>query len=168
MQGGSALRLFYGAPRYSMDMDFVVRQDHLWRLAALIRPLHTEVEQAIQRELGPGFAVRLKGGPKPGKQLVRHTLTIENTAEFLGSASLHMEFWPVDHDYMRNYTLKRSVTEDGTTINRADEQSINTPSLKGIYIDKVIALSSRPHIKWRDIYDVWWISSKLRDRKSVV
>jgi hypothetical protein len=163
MQGGSALRLFYGAPRFSMDMDFVIRQDHLWRLAALIRPLHKTVEEQLQQELGPSFTVRLKGGPKPGKQLVRHTLTIENPSVFIGSASLHMEFWPVDHDYMRNYTQKRSDTADGMTIHRADEQSINSPSLKGIYIDKVIALSSRSHIKWRDIYDVWWISSKLRN-----
>jgi hypothetical protein len=163
MQGGSALRLFYGAPRYSMDMDFVIREDHVWRLNALIRPLHKQIEDQIQKELGPGFTVRLKGGPKPGKQLVRHTLTIENASLYLGAANLHMEFWPVDHDYMRNYTQKRATTADGTTINRADEQSINTPTLKGIYIDKVIALSSRTHIKWRDIYDVWWISSKLRN-----
>lgn len=42
--------------------------------------------------------------------------------------------------------------------------SISNPvpaaTLETAYADKLVALATRPHLKWRDLYDLWWIGTQ--------
>jgi len=37
-------------------------------------------------------------------------------------------------------------------------------TLETAYCDKLTALATRPYLKWRDLYDLWWIGTQTEAR----
>lgn len=152
-QGGTSLALAWDSPRFSEDLDFIVREDlnfdhHIKKVA-----LH--VEDGLQRNF-PGAKVNLKEKESDSQNVYTFSVSLPNV---LGNTKIKTEFWKVKNDYVKGYDRNYKMVARRGSIS----PQIPVASLDQIYADKMVALGSRERLKWRDIFDVWFLSSASRD-----
>ena len=150
LHGGAALHLFHGLQRRSSDMDFLVDRSQL-------QMVHSAVEDAML-QLRLWFACRNidvlvtgSGKTKGDGEVTRYKVAIAFPG-LIGAVHVHLEFWPVEPEYLSNYPMRRAIVACGGGEWYA---AFRAPDVVAAAADKVIALLSRPHLKWRDIYDLW-------------
>lgn len=150
LHGGAALHIFHGLQRRSSDMDFLVDRGQL-------HMLHAAVTDSLD-ELRRWFAAREidatvvgSGRTKGDGEVTRYKLSISFPG-LIGAVHVHLEFWPVAPRHLNNYPMRRAVVSYGSGEWYA---AFRAPDVVAAAADKVIALLSRPHLKWRDIYDLW-------------
>jgi hypothetical protein len=74
-----------------------------------------------------------------------------------------MEFWCVAPEYLRQYRFL--LRQPGIPLNLGGYQlRIQTPmavaSIEAAFFDKLTAFATRPHLKWRDLFDFWWLHTR--------
>ena|GEM_PF-6997139 len=143
LQGGSALRLFYESPRFSLDLDLIVEK--------AIRRMGTRLERLLQHYCQPhGITVRLhrwqrfEGIPPLIRAELRFTI-------------------PQLHRYLRLRTdLLVSTPPQAEphllTVNwlpgpPATIVPVRKP--EGLLADKILALGLRAQLLVRDVFDTW-------------
>jgi hypothetical protein len=82
----------------------------------------------------------------------------------LGNALVKVEFWRVSADYLENYPVAlRAPIRPGEMVSRISNP-VPAATLETAYCDKLTAFATRPYLKWRDIYDLWWIGTQTDAR----
>lgn len=158
MHGGLALTLYYGLPRQTMDMDFLIDGKSLGGLTSDIAKSMAAVQVWYKRY---GIDVSLSLSSKEGgeKSIWRYKITSSNDA-IMGSVKVNMEFWPVPVDYIRKRVLSGEagmVTGLGFTV---PERSGTVISSGGILSDKFLSILMRPYMKWGDAFDLSYLLLK--------
>lgn len=153
-QGGTSLHLTKGSPRFSNDLDFLLAKSAGGALSCCLENIRSQANRFVTKEL-PGVSLRLK----PVKVLSDGRLfvvgVVASHPEYHGNVHVRMEFWEVSDDYLAGYgaqtnkNLKLKISSD-----------IPSGSLETILADKLLALGNRRFVKWRDLFDVWWISNQ--------
>lgn len=150
LHGGAALHIFHGLQRRSSDMDFLVDRDQMHMVESAVRSSLTALRLWFAaRDIDA--TVTGSGRTRGEGEVTRFKVAI-NFPGLIGSVHVHLEFWPVAPDYLRNYPMRRAVVSFGGGEWYA---AFRSPDVVAAAADKVIALLSRPHLKWRDIYDLW-------------
>lgn len=152
-QGGTSLALAWDSPRFSEDLDFIVRED--LNFDHYIKKVALHVEDGLQRNF-PGAKVNLKEKEGPSQNVYTFAVFLPNV---LGAAKIKTEFWKVKNDFVKGYDRNYKMVARRGSIS----PQIPVASLDQIYADKMVALGSRERLKWRDIFDVWYLSSASRD-----
>lgn len=148
-QGGTCLRLVYGGPRYSEDVDFVTTLSN-----TEMRKLYEEVYPDVTR-LSPLFdneiAMREQ---KVAAEIVRWKIYYR-AARQQDSTSISLEFapYPAYTEHVAALTLPAEFPTLPLVVVRAE-------TLKEIMADKVTAVAGRRYVKGRDIFDLWWLAQK--------
>lgn len=142
-KGGTALRLGYGSPRFSEDLDFSVVQG--------LEITGVEIQEFINRVKNTYAETRVSD-----QQIKFNTVLIE--------------FKITDPILTRNFALKIEISTRGTNIQSSTsllsspttniQVLANMETLDGLYGDKLDALKDRG--KPRDLFDIWYICQKLR------
>ncbi len=142
-QGGTALRLFYGNPRFSEDLDFVLRQNKTFDLTENISTVQAFVEDAfpfiekasisIQRNDNHMQRLILKISGKPVQRIRVH---------------LELAYVPSYHN--------RPKILDYPPINPV----VRVEEVHEILADKLTALGNRPYLKGRDIWDIYFLTAE--------
>lgn len=147
-QGGTCLRLLYGGPRYSEDLDFVVSdfaelQDIFKKVASSMEKTGSLFEGNIQMSV-----------QKESEELVRWKLSFESL-EGNENASMNLEFakYPA-------YTSELLVLRVPKGYLSIPMVLVKAESEEEILADKINAIASRKYLKGRDIFDVWLLKSK--------
>jgi predicted nucleotidyltransferase component of viral defense system len=144
-QGGSCLRLLYGGPRYSEDLDFVVPETRV------LKALFGKVRPAVER-LGPIFQARL------WMRVLKETDTLVRWKLYCGeredrpAASIAIEFarFPAYTMSLLPVRVPAGMPAAPFILARAEER-------EEILADKVSAVAGRAYLKGRDLFDIWFL-----------
>jgi len=150
-QGGTCLRLSYGAPRYSEDLDFAGGVDFNSSDLA-------DLKNCLQNELPEKYAVGVRVvEPRKEDSLVKKWNIRIDTSPMrpdLPSQKISLEIASVPA--YTNEPRALIVNYSGISPSFADI-ILSTESLEEILADKLEAFVCSNHIRHRDIWDMFWI-----------
>ena len=161
-QGGTSLHLSWRSPRKSEDLDFLIaREDPHQKLIVAMPAIQKRMER-FMAGANPDFlpGIEIIDKTKDPNRLIVFDLRLSHAGQ-TGKVRVKAEFWRVQKDYLSQYdtTLKMPTWQSEDLIGRVESASpINTGTLKSIMADKIVAMAYRPRVKWRDIFDVWWMA----------
>lgn len=150
-QGGTSLHLVHGSPRFSEDLDFLVRstldlgsigsaiQARLERSAWIPRDARLSITTAKDDRNPHTFDV-VVGGPS-----------------IIGSVRVRVEFWQTPEEAMKPLTVVVSPVRLASGPNAGAQAFVPAAVEREIYADKVFAIAARPYLKPRDVFDLDWL-----------
>lgn len=158
--GGTSLHLSWNSPRFSEDLDFLLSTHAAKRLKQTMAAIGERLRQTLLVADPPLFAV-IKDRSAERMGNFRVTLTRPGV---LGSVMVKAEFWLVPPDYLEKYqTASRTPgvpANLGSARVRVDTV-LPVATIESAYYDKLTAFATRPRLKWRDLFDLWWIDRQL-------
>lgn len=146
-QGGTSLALAWDSPRFSEDLDFIARADLNFEQS--LKKIASHVENGMQRDY-PGSKVSMKS--KEGDRQNVYTFSLE-VPNILGKTKVKTEFWKVEQDIVQGYDRQYKVVARRGTVS----PQLPVASLDQIMTDKMVAIGARERLKWRDLFDVWFL-----------
>lgn len=153
-QGGTSLHLVRGSPRFSEDLDFLLARNARQALTCSLGRILCGAQESLSRQF-PGVLLSFK----PTKTSSAGRMDIIDATvganDYHGKVRVRMEFWLVDHDYLAGYK-----TAPGSQITMRISDNLPAASIESILADKLLALGNRSFVKWRDIFDIWWITNQ--------
>lgn len=148
-QGGTALRLAYGGPRHSEDLDFVtespleswegLRSGIFEKLKAQEDLLQGTLELTTQKSYSKILRWKLKWTPRTGREKV----------------FVRAEWAAYPH-----YTRELKPLSRPAPLPAGAWLVIPVESREEILADKLAAIAGRPYLKGRDFFDLWLLSSQ--------
>jgi predicted nucleotidyltransferase component of viral defense system len=146
-QGGTCLHLAYGCPRFSEDLDFMVRG------GLSLDALAGEVGRRLRLPAGmPGdLQVAVKRTPEGRNP---HVFTVSvGGPEVVGSAKVKIELRQTDGALMDSLQVRVSTVRAASGL----QAFVPVATLDEILADKVYALGARHRLKPRDVFDLSWM-----------
>ena len=160
--GGTSIATAHGSNRWSEDLDFVVTADLMKNLGSL----RARVERALKLRMKasmPGAVLELtdktgteEGAPEIGK-VDRWLLRWEHPKR-RGAIRVKIEFFVTVPECIPAYSVSIATPRSKGILATA---SLPTADVKALWADKVLAISARESIKWRDLYDLAYLSQEM-------
>ena len=159
--GGTSLHFSWRSPRRSEDLDFLT--------ALTAEDLRGTVERAHKKAMeafladDPRFILQLRDRTHRGGRMIAYHLVVSHP-DYLGKTLVKVEFWRVDPGYLAGYPVEfRAPVSPGDIVSRISNP-VPAATLETAYCDKLTAFATRSYLKWRDIYDLWWIGTQTDSR----
>ena len=177
-QGGTALRLCYGGERYSEDLDFVCGRAGAYlkdvEFDALVDKALETTKRTLQRDFDIDAAqIALKRPAQP--ELVKGSdvnvaawqiVVPVNPTPKTPKSRIKIEFANVP-----SYDSKPLTVSATPGLVQIQDVILNAETPNEILADKAVALTARAALKFRDVWDVWFLVNKLAatpDREMVL
>jgi len=159
--GGTSLKLGWGSPRWSEDLDFLIRHDLLEESA---KQMKNAVAHAQEQLLRIDAQMKIEFREKSSSRIARYQAVLTKPG-VLGKAAVKAEFWGVDQGYLERYPSEPRITQPPPELFDAGyfvrvRSMIPTATLNAILCDKILAVANRPYLKSRDIFDMWWLQQE--------
>jgi predicted nucleotidyltransferase component of viral defense system len=167
-QGGTALRLCYGGERYSEDLDFVcgkagsyvdkIEFDRLVREAlettkkSLHRDFDIDPDQIALKQPSHPMAIKSDSLSVAAWQIV---VPIDPTRQ-TPKSRIKIVFANVP-----SYDSGPNVARVTQGFVQMQDVILNVESVNEVLADKAVALTARQALKYRDVWDVWYLVNKL-------
>lgn len=155
--GGTALKKAFQSMRYSEDLDFMVEPD--LDTATLMQKVADHVQVLSSVSYGSDAQIRLKARTSEKNPKMYHVvLAIPSLT--MSSVKVKVEFSPTQHlgAYVKTSLLTPpDVAMVRHKVAQAKAVRLEVGNLEQIYIDKWVALTMRPEIKHRDVWDLSWL-----------
>ena len=167
-QGGTALRLCYGGERYSEDLDFVCGKAGAYlkdvEFDALVDKALETTKRALQRDFDIDAAqIALKRPAQP---------------EFVKGSDVNVAAWQIvvpvnptpktpksrikiEFANVPSYDSKPLTVSATPGLVQIQDVILNAETPNEILADKAVALTARAALKFRDVWDVWFLVNKL-------
>jgi predicted nucleotidyltransferase component of viral defense system len=159
--GGTSLHFSWRSPRLSEDLDFLIARGAA-DLGNIVELAGQKVAEVFRSE-DPQFTIEIKDRTRREERMISYELRVAHEA-YLGKALIKVEFWRVSPEYLAQYPVElRSPIQPGERVSRISNP-VPAATLETAYCDKLTALATRPYLKWRDIYDLWWIGTQTDAR----
>jgi predicted nucleotidyltransferase component of viral defense system len=167
-QGGTALRLCYGGDRYSEDLDFVCGKAGSYfseiEFKELIEAALETTKKTLHRDFGIGpERISLKKPERP--DLVKQApvavavwqiiVPVEATPR-APKSRIKIEFANVSA-----YATKPMPVRATPGLVQVQDVILTAETPNEILADKAVALTAREALKFRDVWDVWFLQNKL-------
>jgi predicted nucleotidyltransferase component of viral defense system len=163
--GGTSLHFSWRSPRLSEDLDFLLARD-AGDIHALVEHAAGKVTEAFRAE-DPRFTIELKDKTRKNERMIAYELRVSHP-DFIGKSLVKVEFWRVTPEYLAKYPVAlRSPILPGEMVSRISNP-VPAATLETAYCDKLTAFATRPYLKWRDIYDLWWIGTQTDAKLEVL
>lgn len=176
-QGGTALRLCYGGERYSEDLDFVCGKAASYvdkiEFDRLIRDALETTKKSLHRDfdIGPD-QIALK---QPS-----HPMAIKSDTVSVAAWQIVVPIGPtprslrsrikIEFANVPSYDSGPNVAKATQGLVQMQDVILTAESANEILADKAVALTAREVLKYRDIWDAWYLVNKLNaqaDRDTV-
>lgn len=151
-QGGTSLALAWSSPRFSEDLDFIARQDLPFE-ATMVK-VSEYVEEGLQQEF-PGATVMLRSKVKPDNPNAVFFLAVALPG-VMGKAQVKTEFWRVKPELVKGYDGQYTALAGRGRM----KPITGVASPEQILVDKVLAVGARDRLKWRDLFDLWFLDQR--------
>ncbi|MEA1912838.1 MAG: nucleotidyl transferase AbiEii/AbiGii toxin family protein [candidate division WOR-3 bacterium] len=141
-KGGSALRLAYGSPRFSEDLDFSMTKDCFGdKFSDIVRKIVTPIPDS--------------GITDSVEKYRTYLAEIKITKDYLGSPfRIKIEVSKrVEKDYKWHLLMLKSQSSIYSVL-------FKVATLQQLYIDKQLCLKER--VQSKDLFDLWYISEVLK------
>src|SRR4051812_31080857 len=167
-QGGTALRLCYGGERYSEDLDFVCGKAGAYfsgvEFDALVDKGLEITKRTLMRDFDIDAAqITLKRPAQP--QLIKGNDVSVATWQIVvpvgptpktPKSRIKIEFANVP-----SYDAKPLAVSAAPGLVQIQDVILNVETPNEILADKAVALTARTALKFRDVWDVWFLVNKL-------
>ena len=167
-QGGTALRLCYGGDRYSEDLDFVCGKAGSYFTDVEFKELIEAALETTKKTLNRDFGIaadRISLSKPPHPDLVKQEpitvaawqiiVPIEATPRAPRSL-IKIEFANVPA-----YETKPMPVRATPGLVQVQDVILTVETPNEILADKAVALTAREVLKFRDVWDVWFLQNKL-------
>jgi predicted nucleotidyltransferase component of viral defense system len=155
--GGTSLHLSWDSPRHSEDLDFLLSRSTDGLEAALKKAIASVQAEFLEED--PAFVVELRNKTRDASRMPVYHLVVSKP-EVLGNVLVKAEFWMVEPEYLQKY--KTSLRSTRKTLDGRISHPIPAATLETAFCDKLTAFATRPFLKWRDVYDLWWIGTQTK------
>jgi predicted nucleotidyltransferase component of viral defense system len=170
-QGGTALRLCYGGERYSEDLDFVCGKAGSYvdeiEFDRLVRDALETTKESLHRDfdIDPD-QIALKQPPHP-KAIKSDSVSVAawqivvpiSPAPRSPKSRIKIEFANVP-----SYDSGPNVVRATPGLVQIQDVILTAESANEILADKAVALTARQVLKYRDVWDVWYLVNNLNAR----
>lgn len=146
-QGGTSLALAWNSPRFSEDLDFVARND--LNFSEAMQTIGQHVQEKLNQTY-PGAVVEVK---EKGEGQNSNFMLAVSLPNVLGKVKIKTEFWKVEREHIQSYD--GSIKEVAARGNITPAVPVASPNQ--IFADKMVALGARARLKWRDVFDLWYL-----------
>lgn len=157
--GGTSLHLSWKSPRFSEDLDFLLNRNLKPKMTKLIRKVEDRMRQILKAQ-DPDLDVSIADKTRDGSNLLNYRVTVSSAA-VIGVVKVKAEFWQVESDYLRSYDTRFAYPLKNGDIVSSISQPVPAATLEAAYADKLTAFATRRHLKWRDVFDLWWIDQQI-------
>lgn len=155
--GGTSLHFTWRSPRRSEDLDFLIAKS-AGDIRAAIEQARKKTEEVFRAE-DPQFQIEIRDKTRAADRMISYHLVVSHP-DYLGRTLVKVEFWKVDQEYLAKYPVElRAPIQPGELVSRVSNP-VPAATLETAYCDKLTAFATRPFLKWRDIYDLWWIGTQ--------
>ena len=155
--GGTSLHLSWRSPRHSEDLDFLVSRD-VPDIARVMEAVRRRVQERFLME-DPSIRVEIRDRTKDPERMPYYQATV-SSSRVTGKAMVKVEFWRVDRAYLERYPVEfRTPLLQGDMITSV-LSPVPAATLPTAFSDKLVAFATRPYLKWRDVFDLWWIGTQ--------
>jgi predicted nucleotidyltransferase component of viral defense system len=162
--GGTSLHFSWRSPRLSEDLDFLLARD-ADDIHAIIERAGEKVAEAFRAE-DPRITIDLQDKTRQDERMIVYDLRVSHP-DLIGKTLVKVEFWRVTAEYLASYPVAlRSPIQPGQMVSRISNP-VPAATLETAYCDKLTAFATRPYLKWRDIYDLWWIGTQTDARLDI-
>jgi predicted nucleotidyltransferase component of viral defense system len=177
-QGGTALRLCYGGERYSEDLDFVCGRAGAYlkdvEFDALVDKALETTKRTLQRDFDIDAAQIALKRPAQPELLEGSDVNVAawqivvpiNPTPKTPKSRIKIEFANVP-----SYDSKPLTVSATPGLVQVQDVILNAETPNEILADKAVALTARAALKFRDVWDVWFLVNKLAaipDREMVL
>ncbi len=177
-QGGTALRLCYGGERYSEDLDFVCGRAGAYlkdvEFDALVDKALETTKRTLQRDFDIDAAQIALKRPAQPELLEGSDVNVAawqivvpvNPTPKTPKSRIKIEFANVP-----SYDSKPLTVRATPGLVQVQDVILNVETANEILADKAVALTARAALKFRDVWDVWFLVNKLAatpDREMVL
>jgi predicted nucleotidyltransferase component of viral defense system len=167
-RGGTALRLCYGGERYSEDLDFVCGKAGSYLKNVEFDSLVDKAMETTKRTLQRDFDINAE----------QITLKRPAQPELLKGSGVNVAAWqivvpvsptprtPKSHIKIEfanipSYDFKPAAVGVTPGLVQIQDVILNTETANEILADKAVALTARTVLKFRDVWDVWYLVNRL-------
>lgn len=170
-QGGTALRLCYGGERYSEDLDFVCGKAGSYftdiELSELIEAALETTKNTLARDFG--LDANSISRKKPD-----HPDLVKQSAVAVAAWQIIVPIEPTPHTPKSRikiefanvpaYDTKPMAVRATPGLVQIQDVILRAESANEILADKAVALAARAALKFRDVWDVWFLQDQLDAR----
>lgn len=153
--GGTSLHLSWNSPRFSEDLDFLLSRE-IGNIDQIMKNVHNTIKEIFYKE-DALFKVEVLNKTKDANRMPVYHVKVGHE-KFLGKAMIKVEFWRVDAEYLKKYPVQLRTPKHSDWV--VDTHPVPAADLETAFCDKLTAFATRPFLKWRDIYDLWWIGTQ--------
>lgn len=158
--GGTSLHFSWASPRFSEDLDFLLDQAAAEDLPGLMAKVEARMREQFL-VVDPKLHVEIRNKSSKLDRMGNFHVVVTHD-DVLGRAMVKAEFWRVDRDYLSRYPTEfRQPVRPGDMVARTTVL-VPAAALTASIADKITALANRPYLKWRDLFDVWWVTTQTR------
>ncbi len=153
-QGGTSLHLAHGSPRFSEDLDFLVKS------TLDLRAIGASIQARLGRSPWIPKDARLTVSPsKEGRNPHAFDVSI-GSASIIGSVRVRVELWQAPASALLPLAVEVRPVRLLSGPAAGAQAFVPAASLREIYVDKVFALAARPYLKARDVFDLHWLAGQ--------
>ncbi len=157
-QGGTSLHLVYDSPRYSEDLDFLLANTFEDKLLPSMKKVQRKVQSWMAGKY-PQCKVEIKDRRRADNAVKKFDV-VWSDPSLLGTVLVRVEFYAIAPDLVSSYDAKLQAVDSEKMV-RLHAQ-IPAAQREWIFHDKMHAIADRPYLKWRDLFDVWWLRTQSR------
>jgi hypothetical protein len=162
--GGTSISTVHGSPRWSEDLDFMINPDMSNELDAVRELIEENAAERINA-LTPGCKFELiDKGKMRGKVREADPGTVMSwTGRWehpsrIGVVKMKTEFYIAEPESAARY---RTTMAEPEAIGLQSNEALPAATLQTIWADKIMAMSARPVMKWRDVYDMGFVMHNI-------
>jgi predicted nucleotidyltransferase component of viral defense system len=155
--GGTSLHLSWRSPRFSEDLDFLIARD-VADVAKVMKAVTRRVQERFAL-VDPTITVDSKDKTRDAERMPYYQVSVTSSAR-TGKAMVKVEFWRVDRSYLESYPTEfRTPMVVGDLVSSV-LNPVPAARLSTAFCDKLVAFATRPRLKSRDVFDLWWIGTQ--------
>jgi predicted nucleotidyltransferase component of viral defense system len=167
-QGGTALRLCYGGDRYSEDLDFVCGKAASYfneiEFKELIEASLETTKKTLSRDFGiAAETISLKKPEHPDlvKQAPVNVAAWQIIVPIEATPRAPKSRIKIEFANVPAYETKPMPVRATSGLVQVQDVILTTETPNEILADKAVALTARAALKFRDVWDVWFLQNKL-------
>jgi predicted nucleotidyltransferase component of viral defense system len=170
-QGGTALRLCYGGERYSEDLDFVCGKAGSYVDKIEFDRLVGDALEATKKSLHHDFDI------EPDQIALKqpsHPMAMKSDSVSVTAWQIIVPIGPtpqspksrvkIEFANVPSYDSGPNVARVTQGLVQMQDVILTAESANEILADKAVALTAREVLKYRDVWDVWYLVNKLNAR----
>jgi predicted nucleotidyltransferase component of viral defense system len=167
-QGDTALRLCYGGERYSEDLDFVCGKAGCYVYTIEFDRLIRDVLETTKKSLHRDFDINPE---QIALKQPSHPMAIKGDALSVAAWQIVVPISPTPHSPKSRIKIELANVpsyDNGPNVARVTQGLVQVQdviltveSANEILADKAVALTAREVLKYRDVWDVWYLVNKL-------